>query len=64
MKIRKTYADLAAHAICPTCDLTWRGRNALAVGATHARTYGHLVRAVWTTCATYTPAPRARTGAS
>lgn len=64
MKIRKRYATLATHAMCPTCDRTWRGVNALAVGANHARTYGHLVRTAWTKCATYEPAPRARKGTS
>lgn len=64
MKIRKVYAPLAQHASCSTCDTTWRGRNALAVGALHARAHGHTVEATWTNCVTYTPAPRARTGAS
>ncbi|MEV6890347.1 hypothetical protein [Kribbella sp. NPDC051137] len=64
MKIQKTYATLATHAVCSRCDRTWRGRNALAVGAQHARIHGHEVRAVWTTCAVYDPAPRSRKGTS
>jgi len=63
VKIRKAYAGLAIHAVCNDCDRTWRGRNALAVGAIHARRYGHVVRGAWTTCVTYEPAPRAQTGA-
>lgn len=64
MKIRKTYAGVATHAVCSSCDQTWRGRNALAVGAQHARRYGHVVSGVWTTCVTYEPRPRARTDAT
>lgn len=58
MKIRKSYATLVTHAACPTCGLAWWGRNALAVGARHARAHGHQVHGSWTTCVTYEPAPR------
>jgi hypothetical protein len=37
------YSGIRARAWCEACDKRWDARNAHAVGAQHARRYGHEV---------------------
>jgi hypothetical protein len=58
--VSKTYAKLTrtAKAVCRTCGKEWSMRNALAVGAIHARSHGHRVEAVAKSKIVYDGRPR------